>query len=117
MPLLQATTRASGSLLASLKLQLSPLQLAEKDARGGWFGAVTVTDCDVLPVAPSSSVTVSRTVFVPPAPLACEDTSALESPRWPTRRLQASTRPAGWSSSSLKLCRTTRCPAQTGASA
>jgi len=65
---LQATTRPSGSLLASLKLQLTPLQLAEKDARGGWFGAVTVTDCAVLPVAPSSSVTVSRTVYVPPAP-------------------------------------------------
>jgi len=65
---LQATTRPSGSLLASLKLQLNPLQLAEKDARGGWFGAVTVTDCAVLPVAPSSSVTVSRTVYVPPAP-------------------------------------------------
>jgi len=29
---LQATTRPSGSLLASLKLQLNPLQLAKKDA-------------------------------------------------------------------------------------
>jgi len=31
-------------------------------------GAVTVTDCDVVPVAPWLSVTVSCTVYVPAAP-------------------------------------------------
>jgi len=32
------------------------------------IGAVTVTDCDVVPVAPRLSVTVSCTVYVPAAP-------------------------------------------------
>src|SRR5207247_7472266 len=61
----------SGSLLWSVKLQVSPLQLgAGKAAVGGWLGgggAVTVTGCDTLPVAFWLSVTVSVTVNVPPA--------------------------------------------------
>src|SRR2546425_9284319 len=70
-------TRPSCSLLASVKLQLRPVQLAENDAVGGWFGGggggggggvVTVTDFDVVPVAPLSSVTVSCTVYVPAGP-------------------------------------------------
>ena len=93
--LIHATTRPSGSLLASLKLQLSPLQLAAKDARGGWFGGVTVTDCDVLPVAPASSVTVSRTVYVPPAPYVCDGFWLLELPPSPKSQLQATTWPSG----------------------
>ena len=64
----QAATLPSGSLLPSLKSQLSPLQLGEKDAVGDWLAGVTVTDLLVTSVAPLSSVTVSRTVYVPPAP-------------------------------------------------
>ena len=40
----------------------------EKDAVGDWLAGVTVTDLLVTSVAPLSSVTVSRTVYVPPAP-------------------------------------------------
>ena len=36
-----------------------------KFAVGAWFGSVTVTNSLVLPVAPSSSVTVRVTVKVP----------------------------------------------------
>ena len=69
---LQPATRPSGSLLASVKVQARLVQLDVNAATGGWFGgggggAVTVTDFDVVPVAPLSSVTVSCTVYVPAA--------------------------------------------------
>src|SRR5207253_1078459 len=70
---------------------------------GGWFGAVTVTDRDVLPVAPSSSVTVSRTVYVPPAPYVCDGLWLLELPPPPKPQLQATTRPSGSLLASAKL--------------
>ena len=35
-----------------VKLQLSVLQLDVKAATGGWFGALTVTECETAPVAP-----------------------------------------------------------------
>ena len=57
----------SGSLLEFVKLHVSALQLDVNAAVGGWFGALTVTECDTLPVAPWLSVTVSVTVNVPPA--------------------------------------------------
>src|SRR5207249_11895394 len=46
---------------------VSALQLAVNAAVGGWFGGATVTVLEVLPVAPWLSVTVTVTVYVPPA--------------------------------------------------
>ena len=45
-----------------MKLQVRAVQPDVNAAVGDWFVAVTVTDCDLLPVAPLSSVTVRRTV-------------------------------------------------------
>src|SRR5207244_3817120 len=53
----------SGSLLWSLKLQASPLQLDVNAALGGWFGAVTCTVCETgLELAFWLSLTVRVTV-------------------------------------------------------
>src|SRR5438067_41299 len=59
---LQATTLPSGSVLVLVKLQLRSPHALVNDAVGGRFGAVTVTDCEVEPVAPLLSVTVRLTV-------------------------------------------------------
>src|SRR5207249_457976 len=96
---LQATTRPSGSRLASVKLQLKAVQLAEKAAVGGWLGggggAVTVTDWVVEPVAPLSSVTVSCTVYVPAALYVWLGFRVLDKPSSPKRQLQPTTEPSG----------------------
>ena len=52
----------SGSLLPSLKLQVSPLQLEVNAATGGWFAGVGATVWVTELVALPLSVTVSRTV-------------------------------------------------------
>src|SRR5213078_3415950 len=59
----QLVTEPSGSLLWSLKLQASPVQLDVNAALGGWFGAVTCTVCDTgLELAFWLSLTVRVTV-------------------------------------------------------
>jgi len=44
--------RTVGSLLVLVKLHVSAEQLAVRPAVGGWFGLLTVTLCDTVPVAP-----------------------------------------------------------------
>ena len=57
-----------GSVLRSVKTQLSLVQALPKNAEGAALaGAVTVTVRVVVPVAPPLSVTVRRTVYVPAA--------------------------------------------------
>src|SRR5438552_17614427 len=59
----QLVTEPSGSLLWSVKLQPSPVQLTVNAAVGGWFGAFTCTVCDtVLELAFWLSLTVRVTV-------------------------------------------------------
>src|SRR2546422_5711306 len=59
----QLVTEPSGSLLWSLKLQASPLQLTVNAALGGWFGAVTCTVCETgVELAFWLSLTVRVTV-------------------------------------------------------
>src|SRR5207253_6103509 len=59
----QLVTEPSGSLLWSLKLQPSPVQLNVNAAVGGWFGAFTCTVCETgLELAFWLSLTVRVTV-------------------------------------------------------
>ena len=59
---LYAAIEPSGSLLVLVKLHVKAVQLDVKAAVGGWFGAATATDLEVLPVAPWLSVTLRVTV-------------------------------------------------------
>src|SRR2546425_11923084 len=65
-------------------------------------GAVTVTDCDVVPVAPWLSVTVSCTVYVPAAPYAWLTLCVVAVPPSPKDQLQLATRPSGSLLASVK---------------
>src|SRR2546426_965396 len=71
----------SGSLNVACSVQSRPTSAVASDPAltvGGWLGWLTVTLCDVVPVAPWLSVTVRVTEYVPPAAYVCDEFCAVD---------------------------------------
>src|SRR5512134_666952 len=102
--------KPSSSLLLSMKLQVSPLQCTSNSADGGLLeaGACTSTARVLVSVAPSSSVTRSRTSYRPAAANVCEGFRSVGAAPSSNSQRQATTLPSSSVLRSLNVQLSTR---------